>query len=154
MSRRVQDRRNVIVQLATTSGLASVEKLSEIFGVTSSTIRRDLAKLESAGHLVWTYGGAMAFRPRQETTSRQHSGEAFEAKHAIATWATRQVRGGETVLLDSGSTISALARWLAHARNLTVVTNGRGWHFKILLLATQISILTLSQDHQPGDVTD
>lgn len=36
-------RRDRIVQLANTTGLASVEELSQLFGVTASTIRRDLA---------------------------------------------------------------------------------------------------------------
>lgn len=119
-----RDRRAAIAQLATTSGLASVEELSETFGVTASTIRRDLAQLESAGQLARTYGGAMALNPHHETSLRQRSGEAFEAKRAIARWAGTQVRAGETVLLDSGSTMSALARELSGARDITVATTG------------------------------
>ncbi|MCX2730144.1 DeoR/GlpR family DNA-binding transcription regulator [Saccharopolyspora sp. NFXS83] len=124
MSRGSRDRRAAIVRLATTSGLASVDELSERFGVTASTIRRDLAQLESAGRLARTYGGAMALDPHQETSLRQRSGEAHEAKHAIAAWAARQVRPGETVLLDAGTTTGALARALRDARDLTVATTG------------------------------
>lgn len=124
MSRESQDRRAAIVRMANTSGLASVDKLSETFGVTASTIRRDLAQLESAGHLARTYGGAMALGPHPETSLRQRSGEAFEAKRGIASWAAGQVRAGETVLLDTGSTTGALARSLRDVRDLTVVTTG------------------------------
>ena len=49
-----QTRRGEIVRLATTSGLASVEDLSDQLGVTASTIRRDLAKLTAQGKLART----------------------------------------------------------------------------------------------------
>ncbi|GAB2748730.1 DeoR/GlpR family DNA-binding transcription regulator [Salinifilum aidingensis] len=124
MSRGAQERRDAVVRLAHTSGLASVEELSATFGVTASTIRRDLAQLESAGKLARTYGGAIAPAPHQESSLRQRSGEAFAAKHAIAAWAAGQVRTGETVLLDAGTTTGALARALRGRSDLTVVTTG------------------------------
>ena len=49
-----QARRGEIVRLATTTGLASVEQLSDELGVTASTIRRDLAKLTAQGKLILT----------------------------------------------------------------------------------------------------
>ncbi|RCW41072.1 DeoR family transcriptional regulator [Halopolyspora algeriensis] len=124
MPRGARDRRAAILRLASTSGLTSVEELSNTFGVTASTIRRDLSQLESAGHLARTYGGAMALDAHHETSLRQRSGQAFEAKRSIATWAADQVRTGETILLDSGTTTGALARELATRRDLTVVTTG------------------------------
>ncbi|WP_128374428.1 DeoR/GlpR family DNA-binding transcription regulator [Streptomyces cavernae] len=117
-------RRDRIVHLATTTGLASVEELSQLFGVTASTIRRDLAKLTTDGRLARTYGGAMALAAHPEASLRQRTGEAFEAKQAIARWAARQVRPGETLLLDAGSTVGALAHELRTAKDITVVTTG------------------------------
>src|SRR4051812_49443095 len=55
-----RQRRAEIIRFAETSGLASVTELAEHFAVTASTIRRDLAHLESAGRLARTYGGAAA----------------------------------------------------------------------------------------------
>ncbi|QWB27482.1 MULTISPECIES: DeoR/GlpR family DNA-binding transcription regulator [Streptomyces] len=117
-------RRDRIVHLATTTGLASVEELSQLFGVTASTIRRDLAKLTTDGRLARTYGGAMALAAHPEASLRQRVGEAFEAKQAIARWAAAQVRPGETLLLDAGSTVGALAHELRTAEDLTVATTG------------------------------
>ncbi len=105
-------RRAEIVSLATTSGLASVEELSEQFGVTASTIRRDLARLTAQGKLARTYGGAMSIAHSPEASLRQRLGEAHAAKRAIGRWAAAQVRSGETVLLDAGSTVGALAQGL------------------------------------------
>ncbi|WP_039931877.1 DeoR/GlpR family DNA-binding transcription regulator [Streptomyces viridochromogenes] len=117
-------RRDRIVHLATTTGLASVEELSQLFGVTASTIRRDLAKLTTDGRLARTYGGAMALAAHPEASLRQRVGEAFEAKQAIARWAAAQVRPGETLLLDAGSTVGALAHELRTAEDITVATTG------------------------------
>jgi DeoR/GlpR family transcriptional regulator of sugar metabolism len=117
-------RREEIVQLATTSGLASVEELAAAFEVTASTIRRDLAVLTAEGRLARTYGGAMALLAHPESSLRQRSGEAYAAKQAIARWAAGQVRAGETVLLDAGSTVGALAQELRAVAPLTVATTG------------------------------
>ncbi|MFD0489383.1 DeoR family transcriptional regulator [Saccharopolyspora spinosporotrichia] len=94
MTRGSQARRDAIVELATTSGLASVEELSATFGVTASTIRRDLQALESAGQLARTFGGAMAMAAHPEASLRQRTGEEFEAKRAIAAWAAAQIGPG------------------------------------------------------------
>jgi DeoR/GlpR family transcriptional regulator of sugar metabolism len=108
--------------MAHTSGLANVTDLSATFGVSASTIRRDLAQLETAGLLARTYGGAMAHNGHAETSLRQRIGEAFEAKQAIARWALAQVQPGESLLLDAGSTVAALAHELRDRRGLTITT--------------------------------
>ncbi|MEU9065007.1 DeoR/GlpR family DNA-binding transcription regulator [Streptomyces sp. NPDC048430] len=119
-----QARRDRIEELATTTGLASVEDLSHLFDVTASTIRRDLAKLTADGRLARTYGGAMALTAHPEASLRQRTGEGFEAKRAIARWAAARVRAGETLLLDAGSTVGALAHELRTAKDLTIATTG------------------------------
>jgi DeoR/GlpR family transcriptional regulator of sugar metabolism len=119
-----QARRDRIEELATTTGLASVEELSNLFDVTASTIRRDLAKLTADGRLARTYGGAMALTAHPEASLRQRTGEGFEAKRAIARWAAARVGAGETLLLDAGSTVGALAHELRTAKDLTIATTG------------------------------
>ncbi|WP_217170322.1 DeoR/GlpR family DNA-binding transcription regulator [Streptomyces sp. AC512_CC834] len=119
-----QARREEILRLATTTGLASVEELSRHFGVTASTIRRDLARLTADGRLARTYGGAMALNAHPEAPLRQRTGEAYAQKRAIARWAAAQVQPGESLLLDAGSTIGALAHELRTAQDLTVATTG------------------------------
>ncbi|MEO5834684.1 MAG: DeoR/GlpR family DNA-binding transcription regulator [Nakamurella sp.] len=119
-----RERRAEIVRLAMVSGLANVEELSAALGVTSSTIRRDLAVLTAQGKLARTYGGAMALVAHPEASLRQRSGQAFAAKRAIGRWAAAQVRPGETVLLDAGSTTGAMANALASARDIVVATVG------------------------------
>jgi DeoR/GlpR family transcriptional regulator of sugar metabolism len=115
-------RREEIVRLATTAGLASVVDLADTFGVSASTIRRDLAKLEEQRQLARTYGGAMAHHAHTESSLRDRIGEAFEDKQAIARWAAAQVEPGESILLDAGSTVAALAHELRNRSDLSITT--------------------------------
>ncbi|MFK0006147.1 DeoR/GlpR family DNA-binding transcription regulator [Paenarthrobacter sp. NPDC090520] len=117
-------RREEIYHLAVTTGLASVEELSKHFNVTPSTIRRDLAQLHTEGKLARTYGGALPLGAHPEPSLRQRTGEAYDQKHAIAAWAAGQVRTGESVLLDGGSTVGALAHALRGSEALTITTPG------------------------------
>lgn len=115
-------RREEIVRLAETSGLANVTDMAERFAVSASTIRRDLARLESTGRLARTYGGAMATPTHNESSLQQRIGEAFAEKLAIARWAAQQVGPGEALVLDAGSTVAALAHRLRDRTGLTVAT--------------------------------
>ncbi len=102
---------------------ASVEELARLHGVSSSTIRRDLATLSATGHVVRTYGGALAPAPgEQSVEERRHL--AIQEKRAIAKAAARHVGDGELLLLDAGTTVGALAHQLRHGQSLTVATNG------------------------------
>jgi len=119
-------RRDAIVALASTAGLASVEELSKRFGVTASTIRRDLATLESQRKLTRTFGGVMALATHPEASLRQRLGERFEQKRAIGRWAAGQVTIGQSILLDNGSTVAAMAHALPVAGPLSVATTSIG----------------------------
>ncbi|OZE96654.1 DeoR/GlpR family DNA-binding transcription regulator [Rhodococcoides fascians] len=122
--RESEARRSEIVRMAQTSGLASVEELSVQFGVTASTIRRDLSQLTAQGLMARTYGGAIALNPHPESSLRQRSLEGFEAKRAIAEWAAGQICPGETVLLDAGTTVGTMGEFLRDAEDLTVIAAG------------------------------
>lgn len=102
------------------SGPTSIEDLAERYGVTRSTIRRDLARLTDEGRVARTYGGAIPLHREQPLAERET--EALEAKREIAAHAMRCVSENQTVLLDAGTTTAALARLLTGP--LTVVTPG------------------------------
>lgn len=125
--RSAKERRHEIARLARTSGLASVDDLSERLGVTASTIRRDLARLTADGQLARTYGGVISLA-HPEAPLKQRLAEAYGPKHDIARWAAAQVTPGEVILLDAGSTASALADELVRLApsELTVITAGLG----------------------------
>ncbi|MCV7284717.1 DeoR/GlpR transcriptional regulator [Mycolicibacterium wolinskyi] len=122
--RESQARRSEIVRLARSIGLASVEELSAQFGVTASTIRRDLSQLTAQGLIARTYGGAIPLDQQPESSLRQRALEGFDAKRAIARWAADQVRSAETILLDAGTTVGAMGPFLTDRRDLVVVAAG------------------------------
>ncbi|TDE88590.1 DeoR/GlpR transcriptional regulator [Occultella glacieicola] len=122
MVSKAERRRGEIVARASEMGLASVDDLAARFGVTASTIRRDLAQLSRSGQLARTYGGAIAPGEHVETSLLQREHESFDAKAAIAGWAAEQVRPGESILLDAGSTVALLARRLPALEGLAVTT--------------------------------
>ncbi|NJC55223.1 DeoR/GlpR family DNA-binding transcription regulator [Brevibacterium marinum] len=118
------DRREEIIQRVRAQGEMSVETLSEMLGVTASTIRRDLARLTDAGDLARTYGGVIAVSTESESTLDERSLEAPEIKRALGIWCARQVPTGSHVLLDAGSTTAQIARALRETAPLSVVSTG------------------------------
>lgn len=122
---RAPQRREEIVRLAKSNGLASVEQLADQFGVTPSTIRRDLALLDKSDQLARTYGGVIAVRsPHYEATLAERASESSPAKDAIGRWAAGQVEEGMTILLDAGTTTARVAAHLHGRSPLTVATSG------------------------------
>jgi len=119
---RSRERREEILRLATDTGLTSVEQFAARFGVTASTIRRDLARLSESGRLTRTYGGAIAVPGGAELSVPQRDHEALDAKRAIARWAAAQIEPGSSVLLDAGTTVALVARELPTDAELTVTT--------------------------------
>jgi DeoR family fructose operon transcriptional repressor len=115
-----RDRRAMLLE-AVRDGSGGITQLAEEFGVSESTIRRDLASLAGAGHVVRTYGGALDTGP--ERNPQETDQEYAAARDSIAREAAALVRDGEVVLLDAGPATGRLARHLAHREGLTVVTN-------------------------------
>lgn len=120
---KTEKRRNIILGIVSSED-ANVEELSRRFGVSESTIRRDLAELANSGRIVRTYGGAALSREdRRESSLNERIHIHRAQKEAIARLAASHVLEGETLILDVGTTVAALARQLFGRRNLHVITN-------------------------------
>jgi len=101
-----------------------LEELSAALGVSQATVRRDLNALATAGRLRRVHGGAVAADQRlDEPHFDVKAGAAAEEKARIAARAVELLSPGDTVYLDSGSTVLAVARLLHGWSRLTVVTN-------------------------------
>ena len=127
-----EERQQTIVERARSAGRVEVRSLAATFGVTSETIRRDLGVLERRGVLRRTHGGAVPVeRLRFEPEVGERLEIMAEEKSRIARAARRFLPTRGSVLLDSGTTTSALAELLPAGREngreagreLTVVTN-------------------------------
>lgn len=119
-----EERMERILKIAETRRFIKVEELAAFFGVSSRTIRRDLEKLEQNGLLKRTYGGAMTTRADDSEPTMDIRGDFFALeKQRIGKAAADMVRDGDAVMLDSGTTVHQVARYLKMRRGLTVVTN-------------------------------
>jgi DeoR/GlpR family transcriptional regulator of sugar metabolism len=119
-----QQRRQKIFELIREDGQAKVFELSRIFKVSEVTIRQDLEKLEEEGLIVREHGGAYLKNiglsvQNIELLSKENMAE----KGAIARKAAELIRDGDTIILDSGSTTTEIAKKLTGFKNLTVITN-------------------------------
>ncbi len=119
-----EQRRLKILELIQEEGSARVKDLARIFSVTEPTIRQDLDKLESEGVIIKEHGGAFlkSIPDQVKSFSLQHL-ENMDKKIAIAIKAATFVNDYESIILDSGSTVSELAKHLTDRHNLTIVTN-------------------------------
>jgi DeoR family fructose operon transcriptional repressor len=122
-----EERQHAIAGLVTERGRVSVTAVAERFGVTTETVRRDLAVLERAGLLRRVHGGAVpagAALTLVETGLGERRGSRPEAKRKIAAAALDLLPGLDgSVLLDGGTTTAALAEVLPPDRRLYVATN-------------------------------
>lgn len=116
-------RRQQILQSLQEQGECSVEFLAAQFGVSDMTIRRDLHALADAGKVLRTHGGAApSAKVSFEFQFLNQARSNLAAKQAIAVLAAGQVRDGESIMLDSGTTTLALAHELKKKNGLTVIT--------------------------------
>ena len=113
-------RQQTIVELLRASGQVSTRELAERFRLTEACIRLDLGDLEKAGLVRRFRGGARTPSP-SPFDLRLHERRA--EKEAIVRRALARVQPGETLYLDSGSTVYLLARELSAVEGLTIVTN-------------------------------
>jgi DeoR family transcriptional regulator, aga operon transcriptional repressor len=120
-----EERRRSILELLNRDGRVFVKELADQFNTSQVTIRKDLESLHEQNHLHRTHGGALPCREGalEDPTLREKEQLHRKEKLHIATAAARMVNEGQVVILDSGTTTTAIARALRVFKKLTVVTN-------------------------------
>ncbi len=113
-------RRMAILEMARDDSLVRVSVLSQRFGVSQVSIRRDLEKLAEYGLLKRVHGGAVAVRQEAGEESYGRKLELhLEEKRRIAHAAVSLIRPRDRVILDSGTTVLNAAQEIAqHAGEL------------------------------------
>lgn len=115
-------RKQAILAALRRDGQVEAKKLSEVFGVSEDTLRRDLRELAAEGLLQRVHGGALpASAAVGDILQRQDI--ASDAKLAIAKRAAEMVLPGQVIILDGGTTSVQLARCLPPTMAITVVTH-------------------------------
>lgn len=121
-----EERRREILEILRTDGRVLVRDLAKRFRTSLITVRKDLESLHHQGQLERTHGGALPVRTGalQDQTIQEKERQHRQQKVRIAVAAVRMIRPGQVIILDSGTTTTAIARGCRHVRGLTVITNG------------------------------
>jgi DeoR/GlpR family transcriptional regulator of sugar metabolism len=121
-----EERHQRIRALLTALHRVTTDRIAADLGVSRETVRRDVVELEARGELRRVHGGVVAVGPEPEPPIAVRTQVRQKEKRAIAKAAARLVEPGQTLFLDFGSTVSALAEELATLPGLTIVTNAFG----------------------------
>lgn len=122
---RRSSRENDTIALIKAEGYrATVEYLAKSLGVSLSTVRRDLQRLEKEGKVKRNYGGVEYVGADSDLTPfplRTHKRVA--EKMAICRLAASFIREGDTVFIDTSSTAYCLTGFLKEFQRIKIVTN-------------------------------
>ncbi|WP_063785001.1 DeoR/GlpR family DNA-binding transcription regulator [Streptomyces sp. TP-A0356] len=116
----VLERHNFVIELLMRENRATVADLAHATGASEMTIRRDLEVLESRGALRRVRGGAVSNLPggvEPPYAIRAMSG--MQTKERLARTVLSLLTDGETVALDTGTTLVAVAKAMEN-RQFTV----------------------------------
>jgi DeoR/GlpR family transcriptional regulator of sugar metabolism len=113
-------RQQAILEQLGHRGEVSIADLSARYNVSEMTVRRDLNQLAAAGLIVRTHGGATvavsgSFEPPFAVRARTN----MEAKRSIGRAIAAEIRDGQTIILDGGTTGLAIAEQIV-GRPITV----------------------------------
>jgi DeoR family transcriptional regulator, aga operon transcriptional repressor len=126
------ERWNALIDLLSAEGRLNVEDAATRFGVSASTIRRDLDQLAQQQILSRARGGAVASNVSYDLPLRYKTARHASEKQRIAVAAAAMVPAGATVCLNGGTTTTEVARSIATRADLlgspndpalTIVTN-------------------------------
>jgi len=136
-----EERRRRILEMVQRDGRVLVNELARHFHISQITIRKDLELLDGQGVIQRTHGGALPVQSGAllDPSLREKEKLHRRQKTMIAEAAARLVEEGQSVLLDSGTTTTAIARALKDRAKLTVITNAI--NIAAELAGTQVEVI-------------
>lgn len=119
------ERLEKIFEMVKQEKYCSISLLAEKFNISNATVRRDLKVLEDAHKIENTRGGAMAVNlgTSHEPPYVEKANINKDEKKLLAIKACSMIKKGETIILDSGTTILGMANIMKQMAEITVATN-------------------------------
>jgi DeoR/GlpR family transcriptional regulator of sugar metabolism len=115
-------RKQLLLTRLQQDGKLVAKELSQEFGVSEDTVRRDLREMAQEGLLLRVHGGALPASPAvADFAAREEI--RHEGKVAIGRAAAAMIRAGQVVILDGGTTAREVARHIPRDLHATVVTH-------------------------------
>mgnify|MGYP001105571864 CR=1 FL=1 len=118
------ERQQFIIDMVKRLGIVKLRDIVEATNTSESTIRRDLVELESLNLLKRVHGGAASINSKTaELSMTEKTSKNVQNKKLIASLAVTQIKEGDCIYIDAGSTTFEMIP-LLRGLNVTVVTNG------------------------------
>ena len=118
-----QKRKQAILAALNADGEAEIRALAAELKVAEITVRRDLNTLAEDGLLFRTHGGAMKVDDMAPAVSFANKAAVkLAAKEAICRRAAEEVKDGDIVFMDCGSTVFHLCAFIRN-KQIQVITN-------------------------------
>ena len=116
-------RHTEIMRILANEGTVTISGLANRLGVSLETVRRDVRPLTENGSVLKIHGAVGLAGQVGEAPFQRRMRENADAKRRIARAMAQLIHDGDSVMLDTGTTTSFVARELLGHRRLTVVTN-------------------------------
>ncbi|MCY0096692.1 DeoR/GlpR family DNA-binding transcription regulator [Hoeflea ulvae] len=116
-------RHTEIMRILADEGTVTISGLAARLGVSLETVRRDVRPLTANGSVLKIHGAVGLAGQVGEAPFQRRMRDNAEAKRRIAREMAQLIHDGDSVMLDTGTTTSFVARELLGHRRLTVVTN-------------------------------
>jgi DeoR/GlpR family transcriptional regulator of sugar metabolism len=130
-----------ILTLLESKDLVTYELLASELKVSEDTIRRDIEVLHKNGLLSKVRGGAM-LRSQNPLSFQNRETYLQGGKDIIALKAQHLIKNGQTIFMDGGTTVCAIAAHLPLNASLKIITNNQAL-IPILSRAPNIEIIVL-----------
>jgi DeoR family transcriptional regulator of aga operon len=126
------ERRRIILEELQQNKQVNISELNKHFGVSQVTIRKDMRYLENKNLLIRSRGGAMLpLKVGEDLSVEKRKVLNLSHKKAIAMAACSLIKEGDTIIMDSGTTLMQLAEQFKKFKKLTIITNALDIAFKL-----------------------
>jgi DeoR family transcriptional regulator, fructose operon transcriptional repressor len=118
-----QKRKQAIIKKLDETGEVDIKELAIAFDTAEITVRRDLNHLAGDGLLYRTHGGAMKVNPLEiPHVFSNKAAVNVTAKDAICRKAAAEIKDGDIIFMDCGSTVFRLCPFIKN-KKIKVITN-------------------------------
>lgn len=118
------ERRQLILDKLQEEKKVVVSELSDQFGVSEETIRRDLDKFEREGLITKGYGGAVLNEDdKSDMPFNVRKKKNMQGKRVIADIIKGLISDGEHIIVDPSTTAVSIIKALREKKDLTIITN-------------------------------
>ena len=120
----ISDRQKQILNILNDRTFITVRELSSLTFTSESSIRRDLTFLQNNGLVKRLHGGVSTVPPMANVASfHDRTHKNVKEKRLLAQKASMLLKDGQTLLLDSSTTVIFLLPYIAKHQDITVFTN-------------------------------